>query len=261
MKGLKMLPMGAALLALGLGLVSVAPSPASARDAQGSKHQRMVVRVAQADDRDNEGNNDRDSNSGYLGVQVQRLTAALRRAKGIPESTEGTLVNNVEEQGPADAGGIKRGDVILQVNHESTPNPSDLVQTVRGLEPGKKVPVQIWRNGATRILTLTVGSVPEGSEMPPMPPMPNWGGRGDSRDVPPAPGMQMFRRNRDDLESQIRELQDALARLRSEDLARLEREIRDLRQQIGRKGRDRNDDGNRNEDRDRDNNRDNNEGD
>jgi hypothetical protein len=43
--------------------------------------------------------------------------------------------------------------------------------------------------------------------------------------------------------------------LRSEDLARLEREIRDLRQQMDRRGRDRDDnDNNKNEDRDRDNN-------
>jgi membrane-associated protease RseP (regulator of RpoE activity) len=248
MKGVKMLPMGAALLALGLGLVSVAPSPASARDEnQGTKHQRMLVRVAQADDRDNErDSNDRDSNSGYLGVQAQRLTAALRRAKGIPESTEGTLVNNVEDQGPADKAGIKRGDVILQVNREATTNPADLVQTVRGLEPGKKVPVQIWRNGSTRTLTVTVGSVPEGSEMPGMPPMPNWSGPGDSHDMPPAPGMQMFRRNRDDLQSQIQDLREEVARLRNE--------VRDLRQEMGRRGRDHNDDGNRND-------RDDNEGD
>jgi hypothetical protein len=260
MKVLKMMPMGAALLALGLGLVSVVPSPAIARDEKSATGDSWKgVRIVQEDDRDN----DRDANSGYLGVQVQRLTSALRRAKGIPESTEGTLVNNVEDQGPADEGGIKRGDVILQVNREATPNPGELVQTVRGLEPGKKVPVQIWRNGVTRTLTLTVGSRPEGSGSPPMPPMPNWGGPGDSQDSPPdQPRVQIMRRNRDDLERQIRDLQEQLARLRSEDLARLEREIHDLQQQVGGRGRDRDDHGKRDEDRDQDNdNNNNNEGD
>jgi hypothetical protein len=238
MKVLKIVPMGA-LLALGLGLASVAPSPASARDEDPGTYQRKVIRVAQEDDRD--------SNSGYLGVQVQRLTAALRRAKGIPESTEGTLVNNVEDQGPAAEGGIKRGDVILQVNHESTPNPGDLVRTVGGLDPGKKVPVQIWRNGVTRTLTLTVGSRPEGSEMPPTPPMPSWSGPGDSRDTPPdQPRVQILRRNRDDLERQIQDLQDQVTRLRNE--------VRDLRQQMGLKGRGHDDEGDKNGDQDKDNN-------
>ncbi len=193
-------------------------------------------------------------------MQVQRLTAALRRAKGIPESMEGTLVSNVEDGSPADDAGIKRGDVILEVNHEATPNPRDLVQTVSGLRPGKRTSVQIWRDGVTRAVTLTVGSRPAGSDVPtpPAPPqMPNWGGPGpgDSRDMPDNGRMQILRRNRDDLARQVQDLQEQLTRLRNEDLARLEREIRelrsDLRQQMDRKDRDR-DDRNRTEDRDRD---------
>src|SRR2546425_2388915 len=253
MKVVKMVPIGAALFALSLGLSSIAPSLASARDEdRGTNYERKLIRVAE-EDRDNDG--DRASDSGYLGVQVQRLTAALRRAKGIPESTEGTLVSSVEEGSPADEGGIKRGDVILEVNHEATPNPKDLVQTVSGLRPGRKTSVLVWRDGVTRRVTLTVGSRPAGSDMPPPPQMPNWGGPGDSRDMPDNGRMQILRRNRDDLERQVRDLQDQLTRLRNEDLARLEREIRELRsdlqQQMDRKNRDR-DDRNRNEDRDQD---------
>jgi len=251
MKALKMVPIGTALFALGLGLSSIAPSLAGARDEdRGTNYERKLTRVAD-ENRDNDG--DRTSDSGYLGVQVQRLGAALRRAKGIPESTEGTLVSNVEEGSPADEGGIKRGDVILEVNHEATPNPRDLVQTVSGLRPGRKTSVLIWRDGVTRTVSLTVGSRPAGSDMPPPPQMPNWGGPGDSRDMPDNGRVQILPRNRDDLERQVRDLQEQLARLRNEDLARLEREIRELRsdlqQQMDRKNRDR-DDRNRSEDRD-----------
>ncbi len=243
MKVLKMVPIGAGLLALGLSLCSVTPSPASARDEDsGTRYERKLIRVAQ-DDRDS----DRDSDSGYLGVQVQRLTAALRRAKGIPESTEGTLVSNVEDQSPADEAGIKRGDVILEVNHESTPGPNDLVQTVSALRPGKRVPVLIWRNGVTRTLTLTVGSRPAGSEMPPMP---NWSGPGD-RGMPDDGRMPLMRRNREEIQNQIRDLQEQLARLRNE-----VQELRSELRQMDRGDRDRGYDRNRNDDRDPDNNRD-----
>src|SRR5258705_760644 len=203
MKGFRMVPMGAALLALGLGLSSVVPSLASARDEEsGTKAERGFIRIAQ-EDRDNE----RDSNSGYLGVQVQRLSASLRRAKGIPEATEGTLVSNVEEGSPADDAGIKRGDVIVSVNRNSTPNPGELVNTVHNLAPGRRIPVQVWRDGVTRTFTLTVGSRPEGSPDTPMPP-PSWGDRDDStRDIPNEPRMQILRRNRDDLERQVKELE------------------------------------------------------
>src|SRR2546425_11146446 len=257
MKLFKLMPMGAALFALGLGLSSVAPSPARANDeGSGMRTEKGIIRIAQED-------RDRDSNSGYLGVQVQRLTAALRRAKGIPESTEGTLVSGVEDGSPADEGGVKRGDIILEVSRESTPNPSDLVQIVRGLEPGKRVPVRIWRDGVTRTVSLTVGSRPEGSDIPSPPRMPGWEGRDDSRGMPnDEPRMQILRGNRDDLERQVKELQDALTRLRNEDLARLEREVRELRsdlqRQMDRKYRDRDEDRNRNDERDQDRNRDNN---
>ncbi len=244
MKVLKMVPIGAALFALSLGLSSIAPSVVSARDEDsGTKYEQKILRVAQAD------RDDRDANSGYLGVQVQRLTAALRRAKGIPETTEGTLVNNVEDQGPADDGGIKRGDVILEVNHQSTPDPSDLVRTVSDLEPGKKVSVLIWREGVTRTLTLKVGSRPEGRDAPPMPPrMPTWDGPGpdDSRDMPDNGRMQIMRRNRDDIERQVRDLQDQVASLRKE----VQQLRSDLQQQMNRRDRGRNEDRNRSDDRD-----------
>jgi len=244
MKMLKLAPMGAALLALGLGLSSAVPPRALARDEAGNKADRMLIRVAQDD-----GDNDRDSgkdDSGYLGVQVQRLSPSLRRAKGIPESTEGTLVSNVEDQSPADEGGLKRGDVILSVDHQGTPNPADLVRLVQGLDPGRKVSVKIWRDGVTRTYTLKVGSRPAGSDMP-MPP-PNWGGQGNDDPQPPdAPRMQILRRNRDDLERQIHDLQAQVTRLEGEVQA-LQQQMKDHDDH----GRNRNDD-----DRDQDNKNDN----
>ena len=266
MKSLKMVPLGAALFALSLGLFSVAPSPARADDEDhGTKPEKNLIRIVQEDrdsDRDSNGDRDRGSDSGYLGVQVQRLTAALRRAKGIPETTEGTLVNNVEDQSPADDGGIKRGDVILEVNHQPTPNPSDLVQAVSSLEPGKRASVRIWRDGVTRTVNVKVGSRPEGSDMappsPPSPPrIPDLSGPGDMRGMPDdGTRMQIMRRNRGDLERQIKDLQDQVSRLRDEDLARLEREVRELRAQVeqGRRGRDRDERDRNNNDRERDNN-------
>jgi hypothetical protein len=264
MKVLKLIPVGAALFALGLGLTSVAPSPARADDEDsGIRSDKNLIRIVQGDrDSDRAGDRDREStsNSGYLGVQVQRLTAALRRAKGIPESIEGTLVNNVEDQSPADDGGIKRGDVILEVNHQPTPNPSDLVQVVSSLEPGKRVSVLIWRDGVTRPVNVKVSSRPEGNDMAP-PRMPDFGapgGPGGMRGMPDdGMRMQILRRNRGDLERQIKDLQEQLSRLRDEDIARLEREVRELRAQVeqSRRGndryeRDRND---KNNDRERNN--------
>ena len=246
MKAFTLVPMGAALLALGLGLSSAVPPRAMARDE--ASNGRVIIRSADEDrDNDRDKNGDQDD-SGYLGVQVQRLSASLRRAKGIPESTEGTLVSSVEEDSPADGAGLKRGDVILSVDHQSTPSPADLVRVVRSLDPGHKVSVQVWRDGVTRSYTLKVGSRPEGSDMP-MPP-PNWGGRGnDDPQMGDGPRMQILRRNRDDIQRQIQELQAQVSRL--------ENEIHDLQQQLNRRDHDDHDRNRDNDDRDRDRDRDN----
>ena len=232
------LPLGAALFAVGLGLSSVALSASRAddEDTRGKAEKRVIIT------REDE---ERDSEAGYLGVQVQRLTASLRRAKGIPESTEGTLVNNVEDGSPADRGGIKRGDVILEVNRNATRDPADLVRLVGDLEPGSRVPVLIWRDGLRKTVNLTVGSRPEGSDMPMPMPAPGWEGSNGDRGEP---RMQVLRRNQGDFARQLRDIQEQLSKLRDEDLARLERAIRDLRsdlQQGGvldRRDRDRRDD-------------------
>ena len=247
MRLLKWMPLGAALFAMGLGLSSAALSPSRAddEDTKGGT-EKKVTRIT----RDGE---ERDAQAGYLGVQVQRLTAALRRAKGIPESTEGALVNTVEDGSPADNGGIRRGDLILEVNHEATRDPSDLVQLVRDLEPGSRVPVLIWRDGVRKTLNLKVGSRPEGSDTPM--PMPGWEGPGGDRGGPDGgPRMQILRRNQGDLQQQLRDIQEQLSKLRDEDLARLEQEIRDLRSDLQRGGildnsrdRDRSDDSGRND--------------
>ncbi|HYR50997.1 MAG TPA: PDZ domain-containing protein [Candidatus Dormibacteraeota bacterium] len=255
MKVLEMMPIGAAVFALSLGLSSVAPSPARADDDWG-KGDKNLIRIVQ-EDQDNDRDSDRvSSSSGYLGVQVQRLSASLRRAKGIPEATEGSLVSNVEDQSPADDGGIKRGDVILEVNRQSTPSPNDLVRVVRDLEPGRRVPVQIWRDGVTRTVTLTVGTRPAGADAPPRAPeppdargdapdprdvpdvrsVPDVRGMPDMRGMPDGSRMQILRRNRDDLQRQLQDIHEMLSRLRDVDLARLEREIQQLRSELQRGG-------------------------
>ena len=142
MKTFKLIPMGAALLALGLGLASAVPPRAMARDEATTKVDRTLIRVAQ-DDRDRDDTNGNNDDSGYLGVQVQRLSAALRRAKGIPESTEGTLVSSVEDQSPADEGGIKRGDVILEVNRKPVNNEDDFRKAQAELKSGQAVALLI----------------------------------------------------------------------------------------------------------------------
>jgi len=238
---------GAALLMAGLALASAGIAPARADDESQNQPQRKMIRIERGD-RDNS-----DPSGGYLGVQVQRLTSSLRRARNIPESVEGTLVSGVEDGSPADDAGIKRGDVILEVNHHDTESPSDLVETVRGLDPGDRASILVWRDGSRRNFSVTVGTRPEGGDVPAPPPMPRWEGRlpDNGSNGSDFSNLGPMMRRRADVDRQLSELQDQLSKLREED-ARLEQELQQLRQDMERmqgKGRDRDQD---NRDRDND---------
>jgi serine protease Do len=66
----------------------------------------------------------------------------------------------VQKGGPADKAGIEARDVILKFDGKTVAASGDLPRIVGATKPGSKVPVQVWRNGATKELTVTVDELP-----------------------------------------------------------------------------------------------------
>jgi serine protease Do len=59
-----------------------------------------------------------------LGMAVQELTPEIARSLGVSES-KGLVVTNVDDGSPADEAGIRRGDVIVEVNQKKVENLRD----------------------------------------------------------------------------------------------------------------------------------------
>jgi serine protease Do len=59
-----------------------------------------------------------------LGMTVQELTPEIARSLRVTE-TKGLVVTNVDEGTPADEAGIRRGDVIIEVNQNKIENLRD----------------------------------------------------------------------------------------------------------------------------------------
>ena len=96
-----------------------------------------------------------DAKGGYLGVRVQDITRSLMKARDLP-TDEGALVNRVEDESPADNAGIRRGDVIVELNKEKISDSKDLVEGVRELKPGAKVDVVVLREGIRKTVKVEV---------------------------------------------------------------------------------------------------------
>ena len=95
---------------------------------------------------------------GKLGVVIQNVTQGLSDSFGLPKP-EGALVSTVEKDGPAAKAGVEPGDVILKLNGEAINDSSELPVKVASIAPATSVQLEIWRNHASRTLTVKLGSL------------------------------------------------------------------------------------------------------
>jgi len=96
---------------------------------------------------------------GYLGVGIQDVDEKLAKSFNLP-NTKGALVSQVMPGGPADRAGIKAGDFIVAVNGKEVADVNQLRQAVADLEPGKTVPLEIYRDGRKKTLEAKVEPQP-----------------------------------------------------------------------------------------------------
>ena len=92
---------------------------------------------------------------GRIGVALGEMTKEVAESLGLGKP-RGAYVRNVEPGGPAAAGGIEAGDVILSFNGRDISKSTDLPRVVGETKPGTSVPVQVWRKGGARDLTVIV---------------------------------------------------------------------------------------------------------
>lgn len=79
---------------------------------------------------------------------------------GMPAGVEaegGLLVTDLPADSPLAAAGVVRGDLLLTVDGEPVGSPDDLRDGIEDRAPGAPVRLGIWRDGAERETTVTVG--------------------------------------------------------------------------------------------------------
>jgi serine protease Do len=97
---------------------------------------------------------------GWLGVVIQKITPEIAKSFKLKE-TEGALVSDVMEDGPAEKAGIKRGDVITSYNGKNIKDNEMLPRLVAATEIGKKIKLGIIRDGKPMGIEIVIGELPE----------------------------------------------------------------------------------------------------
>jgi serine protease Do len=93
---------------------------------------------------------------GRLGVGIQDVDQALAKSFGL-DRPRGALVANVEEGSPAAEAGVQEGDVILSFDGRAIDSAGALPATVAAAKPGRKVELEVWRDSASRKLSVKLG--------------------------------------------------------------------------------------------------------
>jgi serine protease Do len=96
---------------------------------------------------------------GWLGIRIQPLTEDLAQSFGAKEG-DGVLVADVMPGSPAEAGGLRAGDVILEFEGQRTPEVPDLQRAVADMPPGKAARVTILREGQRETREIEIGEMP-----------------------------------------------------------------------------------------------------
>lgn len=103
---------------------------------------------------------------GYLGVGIEEVTPDLARAFYVPAG-KGALIGDVSPDGPGSKAGLRRGDVIEELDGEAVNGANDLRLRIASLAPGTTVHLKVLRDGGSRDIAVTLGELPEKANEPP----------------------------------------------------------------------------------------------
>ena len=101
---------------------------------------------------------------GYLGVRIQALNEDLADSLGIAHN-RGEFIQAVEPGQAAAAAGLRAGDVVVRVDGRDVTRDQTLSYIVANVQPGKRIPIELIRNGKRMTVTATVGKRPSEEEL------------------------------------------------------------------------------------------------
>ncbi|HEA65002.1 MAG TPA: PDZ domain-containing protein, partial [Candidatus Aminicenantes bacterium] len=100
---------------------------------------------------------------GYLGVRSGQVTEEDREAFNL-KTKKGAIIGEVERDTPAAKAGLKKYDVIIEVNGKPVKDHHDLMFKIAEIEPGEKTEVKVIRDGKEKIITVTLAERPSDGE-------------------------------------------------------------------------------------------------
>jgi serine protease Do len=101
---------------------------------------------------------------GYLGFVVSPINEDLAASLGV-DREKGEFVQSVQDGKPAQMAGIQPGDVIVRVDGKDVTPDQSVTGILFNTPPGKRIRIDVVRNGKPVSVTATVGRRPSEEEL------------------------------------------------------------------------------------------------
>ncbi len=96
---------------------------------------------------------------GWLGVEGQELTSQILRTIDL-DSMHGILITDVDKGGPGDNAGLKRGDIITQINQQDILGTNEILNLIAAGKPGDEFLIEGIRQRQSFMTKVTLGQRP-----------------------------------------------------------------------------------------------------
>jgi len=102
---------------------------------------------------------------GWLGVAIEDLTPEMAPFFGLPDDTKGVLISHVFEDSAAEKGGLKKDDVVVELEGQPIEDTNTFRNRVAMQKPGTKVQIVVIRNSKRKSLKVKLGEKPPEGQM------------------------------------------------------------------------------------------------
>ncbi|HSH72604.1 MAG TPA: Do family serine endopeptidase [Methylophilaceae bacterium] len=97
---------------------------------------------------------------GWIGIEAQDITPELAESFKLKQ-TNGSLIAGIVGNSPAERGGLKPGDILLEIDGTEVVDSASMLTLISGLKPGKKAMLKISRNQRLIEITVVIGKRPK----------------------------------------------------------------------------------------------------
>ncbi len=94
---------------------------------------------------------------GYLGLQVGAAVDISEAERLGLNRLQGAVIERIHERSPAQAAGLRAGDVILEVDQVVIRNENHFINLISSLPPGRRIRLQVWRDRRVSSLEAVIG--------------------------------------------------------------------------------------------------------